>query len=98
MEINLNKPFTTNDVRKLLASKDDNQSRQLRVTTAGKAYLSDDIGNINTEGHAFVVDTWDAGNGYTGEAAAKDPKWVARVERVLRDNWPNPTNAHIDFL
>jgi hypothetical protein len=37
MQINLNQLFTTKDVQKLLASKDDSQNRQLRVTSKGVA-------------------------------------------------------------
>jgi hypothetical protein len=41
MEIDLNVPnaLTLEAVRKLIASKDDSQHRQLRVTTSGKAFL-----------------------------------------------------------
>ena len=96
MKIDLSQPFTTDDVRALLVSKDDTERRQLRVTKAGIAFLSDEIGNMNIDGLAFRVETWLIGNGYTGEAAANDLAWISRVERVLRDNWPNPTNSYID--
>jgi hypothetical protein len=98
MQINLNQPFTSDDVRAPLTSKDDSQSRQLRVTTDGIAYLSDGIENNNTDGRAFRVESWIAGNSYTGDAAAKNPKLVARVERLLRDNWPNPSSSFIDIF
>lgn len=96
MTLDLNQPFTTQDVASLLGSKDDSQNRQLRVTTAGIASLSDDVGNRNLNGVAFRFETWDRGNGYVGAKAAADPKWVGRIEAALRKNWPIPSDAYID--
>jgi hypothetical protein len=96
MQINLNQLFTTKDVQKLLAFKDDSQNRQLRVTNKGVAYISDEIGNINIGGLAFRVETWIFGNSYVGKEAANDPVWVSRVEAVLRNNWPTPTSDFIE--
>lgn len=96
MKLDLNQPYTTQDVAKLIASKDDSQPRQLRVSKAGIAEISDLYGNLQTEGLAFRMGTWDAGNDYTGPAAAADPKWVATVEETLRNNWPNPSSSYID--
>ena len=94
--LDLNKPYTTQDVADLLASKDDSKPRQLRVDTHGIARISDDYAAMNLAGLAFRGETWDAGNGYTGAAAAADAKWVAQVEDMLRANWPNPTSSYID--
>jgi hypothetical protein len=96
MKIDLNGPFTTADVADLLASKDDSQHRQVRVTSAGIAYLSDDVGNANVQNLAFRLETFNAGNDYTGERAAADQALVGRIERVLRANWPNPSSSYID--
>ena len=98
MSIDLTKPFTTNDVITLLASKDDSKPRQLRVDRTGQAYLSDTVGNIDIADLAFRLDTWDAGNDYTGQKAATDPNFVARIEKVLRNNWPNPSSEYIDLF
>lgn len=97
MKINLNQPFTTDDVKALLASTDDSVHRQLRVDANGTAFISDVVGNIDKEGLAFVSDTLSAGSGYVGAEAANDSKWVARVEKALRENWPNPTSDFIDL-
>lgn len=94
--LDLNKTYTTQDVADLIASKDDSQPRQLRVDTQGVARISDDYGNLNLGGLAFRCETWDAGNGYTGAQAAADPKWVEKVEGILRANWPNPKSSYID--
>lgn len=96
MIIDLNQSFTTDDVAILIASKDDSQHRQLRVTRAGEAYISDDVGNLNISDLAFRLETWDPHNGYTGTAAAADAGFVSRIERTLRDNWPNPSDTYID--
>ena len=98
MTINLNEPFTTDHVARLLASKDDSAHRQLRVTEEGIAFLSDEIGNNNINDLAFRLETWVAGNGYVGPAAASDSHFVARIEKALRDNWPNPSDTYIDLF
>jgi hypothetical protein len=98
MQIDLNAPFTTEDVKNLIASKDDSVHRQLRVSSGGIAYLSDTVGNIDTDGLAFCVETWSAGTGHVGALAANDESGVSRVEAVLRDNWPHPSSTFIDMF
>ena len=98
MQIDLNQPFTTEDIKTLLASKDDSMHRQLRVSADGIAYLSDVVGNIDTDGLAFSVATWPFGKGFTGEEAANDASWVNKVESILRGNWPEPTDTFIELV
>ncbi len=98
MQIDLNQPFTLEDIKELIASKDDSVHRQLRVTVDGAAFLSDVVGNIDTDGLAFSVETWSAGNGFVGEAAANDLAWVKKVEAILRENWPNPADTFIELV
>lgn len=98
MKIDLNQPFTTEDVAALLASKDDSRHRQLRVDKNGVAFLSDEVGAQSLEGLAFRLETWNAGGGYTGPKAATDAGWVKRIEDALRKNWPNPAGTYIDWF
>ncbi len=95
--LDLNKPYTTQDVADLIASKDDSQPRQLRVDAQGIARISDDYGASNIGGLAFRCETWNEGNSYTGVEAAADPQWVDKVEGILRANWPNPKSSYIDY-
>lgn len=99
MEIDLTDPneFTLESVRALIASKEDNRSRQLRVTKRGIAYLSDEVGSRNIDDLAFRFETWGAGNGYCGREAAKKADWVRKVFNDLEENWPNPKATYIDF-
>lgn len=97
MQINLSEKFTIEDVANLLASKDDSQYRQLRVTKNGIAYISDEVGADNIDGLAFRFETWDAGNDYCGVKASRDTSWVRRVYDDLKENWPSPKSAYIDF-
>ncbi len=46
--------LTLENVRRLIASKDDSRPRQLRVTLDGKAFLSDDYGNKNIDDLLFL--------------------------------------------
>lgn len=100
MQIDLNDPtaLTLESVRALIASKDDSRNRQLRVTRGGIAYLSDEVGNQNTDNLAFRLETLMAGNGYVGQGAAQDDEWVERIYRVLKNNWPNPQSSYIDYF
>lgn len=99
ISIDLTKPggASFQEVRKLLESKDDSEHRQLRVTSAGIAFLSDDVGAENIDDLCFRFETWTAGNGYCGEVAAADDKYVVSIQANLNDNWPNPKDSYIDW-
>lgn len=95
--IDLKRPFTAKDVANLIAAKDDSRDRQIRVTKAGMVYRSDEVGHIQTDGLAFQLDIFNAGNDYTGIKASHDANWVARLEKALRDNWPMPQSFVVDI-
>lgn len=94
--LDLTKPFDVDDVRKLIASKDDSVHRQLRVTKKGVAFISDKVGSEDTDDLIFRLETFCAGNSYTGEAAAADTHWVSKIHEVLKSNWPKPVDSYID--
>jgi len=98
MQIDLNNPneFTLENISKLIASKDDSKHRQLRVTKAGKAYISDDVGCDNLQDITFRFEIFCKGNDYFGERASKDTKLVTRIFDALKKNWPNPKYSFID--
>jgi hypothetical protein len=99
VQIDLKDPnaLSLENVRKLLASKDDSRHRQLRVTSDGIAFISDDIGNLNLDGILFRFETWFAGNGYCGPEAAADDAYVREIYEDLKTNWPNPKDSYIDY-
>jgi len=88
--------LTLQSVAALIASKDDSAHRQLRVTSDGIAYLSDEVGNLNVTGLAFFIETWNEGNDYVGQLASQDANWVQRVYNCLSSNWPTPSATYID--
>ncbi|MCW5824903.1 MAG: hypothetical protein KIT34_19050 [Cyanobacteria bacterium TGS_CYA1] len=96
MKIDLTQAFTIEDVAKLLASKDDSQLRQLRVTKNGSAYISDEVGSENIDALAFRFEIWGVGNSYCGLEASQDASWVRKVYNDLKENWPNPKSTFID--
>jgi len=98
LKIDLRLPFTADDVARLIGSKDDTRHRQIRVTRAGIAFLSDTVGSNDISGLAFRMETWIAGNGHVGRTAAANAAFVARIETVLRQNWPNPSSPYIDVF
>ena len=99
MKLNLNSPddLSVEGVRRLLASEKDSQNWQLRVLSDGTAFLSSEVGNVNTEGLAFRLETWVHGTGYVGKAASRDEEWVAKVYKTLTENWPNPKFSYVDW-
>lgn len=87
MQIDLKVPgaLTRQTVKQLIASVDDSDHVQLRVTLAGIAFISTtDVGNQNTDNLLFRFETWCAGNGYVGLMAASDDSWVDQVFNDLK--------------
>jgi len=91
MEINLNDPndFTRENLKKLIASKDDSKNRQLRVTDKGFLYLSDVVGNKELEGVQFRLETLAANTGHVGIEASEDEFWIGKLYEVIKKNWPS---------
>jgi hypothetical protein len=89
--------FTIEDVRALLASKDDNENRQLRISEAGEAYLSDEVENLNLQAVKARFETWCAGNDYSGPNAAADDEYVQSVCLNLRAVWERGLRGFIDY-
>jgi hypothetical protein len=98
MKINLNNPasLTADTLSNLIASVDDAQDCQLRVTTEGELFISNDVGAENLEGILFRLEAFDEGNDYIGSKAASDATWINRLLAVIQENYPNPTSTYID--
>jgi len=99
MNIDLNDPqqFTLEQVRQLLANGNGMKHNQLRVSRQGLAWLSEVVGGAQLDGVLFRLETWAAGSGCVGIAAAEDERWVRQVFKVLQDNWPKPSSDYIDL-
>lgn len=99
MEIDLThiENLTPESIARLIASKDDSEHRQIRVTENGILFLSDEVGNIKLDGIRFVLETWDAGNGYVGWSASLDHVWVQRVYQAIKTAWEKGDRGYIAF-
>jgi hypothetical protein len=85
-------------VRALIASGDPTVHNQLRVTRDGIAFLSTQaVGGKDVQGLCFRLETWAAGSGYVGIAAAADEIWVQQIYTALRTHWPAPKSDYIDL-
>ena len=84
--LNLNDPkqFILDGVKELIASKDDSEDRQLRVTKFCLADLSNTVGSDDKEG-------------FVGVKASNDTEWVSRIYDALRKNCLTPTKYYIDI-
>lgn len=100
MKINLNNPqdFTKENLKKLIASKDDSVNTQFRITKKGILFLSERVGNADLKEIIFRLETNSRGNGYVGIKAAKHEEWVDRIFKVIMENWPNPKNSYCDIF
>ena len=98
--VDLNNPheFTFENVRRLIASKDDSASRQLRVTFDNKAFLSDLVGNTDTHLTKLQYETWDRDNGCCGIKASMNDDWIMQIYKTLKRDRHAQTADYIDFL
>jgi hypothetical protein len=86
------KEFTTDGVRRLLASKTGSESLdefhgryQLRITNDGIAYIKHNWQfptDSDLQNHAVLFETWH--RSYVGQDAANDDKWVNEVYNMLK--------------
>lgn len=99
IDLNQHGALTHESVAQLIASASDRTHTQLRVTKAGVAFISStDVGSDRIDGLAFRLETFSAGTDHVGPAAAQDSDWVNRIHKVLKDNWPEPSDSYIDLF
>jgi len=100
VHIDLKQPdsLTPEAVRALIASGNPAVHNQLRVTRDGIAFLSTQaIGGMDVQGLCFRLETWSAGSGYVGPAAAEDAEWIHQIHTALQTHWPVPRSDYIDL-
>lgn len=98
-KIDLNNPdeVTLENVQKLIASKDDTDFHQIRVTFGGVAFVSDDYGNTNAENFALCYETFDRGTSNLGVEASQNEEWVSRVFNRLSTDWAKGARGYKEF-
>ncbi len=93
------------ELRELLTNADDAvDSHMLWVARDGAVHL-DRLGGYSPIGLSaqhddmvFRLETFVAGNGYVGTAAAKNDDWVSRLFRALVSNWREGTSGYVDVF
>ena len=91
------KVMTLDDVRNLIGSEDDRVDHQIRVTDDGRVFLSETVGAEGLKGIQFRFETFDAGNGYVGCAAAEDHQYIYQIYLTLKKNWENGYTGYVDI-
>jgi hypothetical protein len=91
MAIDLKSDWSVADVGALLASVEDDRSWRLEVTADGVALLNDltqtpDAAHEDAL-HCFF-EIWEEGTDFVGPGAAGDKQLCAKIERILRENFP----------
>lgn len=79
--------LTIKELIELIKSGDDSKDNQIRVTKAGIIYISQLVGAEDIEELNFRFETFDSGNGYVGEDAANDSKYIDVLYRALKMAW-----------
>jgi hypothetical protein len=96
MAIDLNKPWTSADVSTLLGSVEDDRSWRLEVSANGIAQLND-LTTVPSEAHEAALhcffEIWDQGTDFVGPGAATDKSLCSKIERILRENYPDLKGA-----
>jgi hypothetical protein len=83
--------FALENVRALLAAKDDSQNRRLRISE------TDDVENLNLSGVKARFETWGAENDYCGPNAAADGQYVQDIYDDLQAVWQRGLRGLIDY-
>jgi hypothetical protein len=92
--VDIKQDFTIDKLRQLIASRNDDQDRQLRVSNDGIIYIEDDPHrNGLTEAHC-ALNIWNEGEGYLGHDAAQEDQFMNSIFKVLQNNWPERKAAY----
>lgn len=93
---NVRDTFTKDDVKSLIASAEDIGCR-LIVTWQGDVRFLTIRDSTDIRQHMRHWITWECGNGYVGQEAANDPKWVDELFwllTVIREYWDDPVSCN----
>ena len=66
-QIDITQDFTMDKLRNLIASRNDNRDRQLRVSHDGIVYMEDNPHHVDLSDTYFALDVWNEGEGCGGE-------------------------------
>lgn len=103
--MNLKEQATKEELRNLIASRDDKVGHHmLWVSVDGDVFLDLIPGDLTPSGFheskkdqlQFRLETLQVDNDYVGAEAAKDNEWVDRVYEALVGNWERSTREYID--
>ena len=96
MMIDLTKEWSAADVSRLLGSVADDRSWRLEVSGEGMATLND-LTTVPEQAHEDALhcffEIWDEGTDFVGPGAAGDKNLCMKIERILRENYPQLKGA-----
>lgn len=104
--MNMNDNPTTEELTGMVARCDDNAGRHmLWVSNDGAVHLDEvprpltPVGFIREAGLdvRFRFETFAATNGYVGQTAANDQRWIAQLFGWLKTHWQNGDTGYIDY-
>jgi hypothetical protein len=88
--------FTLSECRTMIANADDRLLNQVRISESGDVFISKDaVGNRGLAGIKFCLETFDAGNSYSGPLAASDRSHVEETFCDIREAWQMGYRGHI---
>lgn len=89
--------LTREELKDLIGNADDNYNTQIRVWENGDIYISRTVGAEDIEGLRFRFESFDAGNGYVGQKAANDPRYIDETYQSLKECWKQGRTGYIDY-
>lgn len=92
------KTLTLEEFKALIAGADDSVDNQIRVTENGEVYISTTVGDSDIEGLRFRFETFEAGNGYVGKAAAADDRYIEGMYEDLKQYWYEGSRGCIEMF
>lgn len=90
--------LTIEQFEDLIRNGDDSHHNQIRVDNNGNIFLSSAIGAQNLQGIKFRLETFDAGNGYVGPAAANDTRYIRKLYDGIVNAWQQGRIGYIDDI
>ena len=88
--------LTMDQLREMIRSGDDSKANQIRIKSDGTIFLSNIVGLDCLIGIAGRFEVFQPNNGYVGEGAAKNERYIKRLFLTIKD-WIDHPRSFIDI-
>lgn len=104
--MNLNNNPTKEELKDLFAQCDDKAGHHILWVNNNGDVKIDLLVNIlpakwakdHEDIYKFRLETWIAGNSYTGKSASQNTHWIDRIYKSITQHWAKGTKGYIDVF